>query len=234
MEEPERRQSRPTGLTRRNVLAIGGSVFGLAAAGSAGYAFGHTDETPAPTPPAADIVPFDSEHQAGIATPAQARLVFGAFDVVADRREDLRDLLRTWTDAARLMTAGQPAGPVAGNPVVPPQDTGEAEGLPPARLTVTIGLGPTLFGRDGHDRFGLAERRPAALVPLGTLSGDQLQPRAATATSAYRPAPTTRRSRSTPSATSYGSAAARSSCAGCSSASASTRPRRRTRRRPAT
>jgi deferrochelatase/peroxidase EfeB len=167
-EEPVR----PGGLTRRNLLAVGGGAFGLAAAGSAGYAFGHA-EASSPTAPraASDIVAFEGEHQAGIATPAQARLVFGAFDVVADRRSDLRELLRSWSDAARLMTAGQPVGTVAGDPVVPPQDTGEADGLPPARLTVTIGFGPALF-----KRFGLAARRPAALVPLGPLPGDQLDP----------------------------------------------------------
>ena len=55
-------------------------------------------------------VPFYGAHQAGIATPAQDRLAFGALNVVAGTtRADLRDLLRTWTDAAAAMTAG-PAG----------------------------------------------------------------------------------------------------------------------------
>ncbi|NAZ78355.1 Dyp-type peroxidase, partial [Kineococcus sp. T13] len=54
----------------------------------------------------------------------------------------------------------------------PPQDTGEAHELPAANLTVTLGYGPSLF--DG--RFGLAERRPAALVDLPPLPGEQLDP----------------------------------------------------------
>ena len=44
--------------------------------------------------------PFYGAHQAGIATPAQDRLLFAAFDLI-DRRAatSSRDLLRTWTDA---------------------------------------------------------------------------------------------------------------------------------------
>ena len=48
------------------------------------------------------VVPFYGAHQAGIATPAQDRLHFAAFDVVDGvARADLRELLRTWTDAPR-------------------------------------------------------------------------------------------------------------------------------------
>ncbi|HEU0193390.1 MAG TPA: Dyp-type peroxidase, partial [Gaiellales bacterium] len=54
--------------------------------------------------------------------------------------------------------------------------TGEAVGLGPARLTVTFGLGPTVFRVNGQDRLGLAAREPAALAPLGPLPGDRLQP----------------------------------------------------------
>src|SRR5690606_29577274 len=56
-------------------------------------------------------------------------------------------------------------------------DTGEAHDLPAARLTVTFGFGPDLFrDRDGHDRFGLADHRPAALQPLPALPGVALDP----------------------------------------------------------
>jgi deferrochelatase/peroxidase EfeB len=47
-------------------------------------------------------------------------------------------------------------------------------GLPPARLTITVGLGPGLFGHGGLDRLGLARRRPAALSPLPRFTGDRL------------------------------------------------------------
>jgi deferrochelatase/peroxidase EfeB len=121
-------------------------------------------------------VPFHGEHQAGILTPPPDRLMFAAFDVTISTAAELRDLLRTWSDAAARMTQGQPAGSPAGAPAAPPQDTGEAVGLPPAALTVTFGLGPSVFLQGGSDRFGLASRRPRALAPLGPLPGDQLEP----------------------------------------------------------
>ncbi|MDO8212892.1 iron uptake transporter deferrochelatase/peroxidase subunit [Conexibacter sp. CPCC 206217] len=168
------------GLTRRRLLLGGGGVVGLAAAAAAGYAVGdaQADEGDggASGSGSSAIVPFEGTHQAGIATPAQARLVFGSFDVVSDSADDLRELLRAWTEAARLMTAGRPTGAVAGQPELPPQDTGEALGLGPSSLTITIGVAPSLFERDGEDRFGLRARRPAALKPLGPLPGDQLDP----------------------------------------------------------
>lgn len=120
---------------------------------------------------ASTVVPFDGEHQAGIVTPAQDRLAFAAFDLTTSERTDLADLLATWTDAARRMTAGLPIGDVAGAPLAPPVDTGEAFGLAPARLTITVGFGPTLFDR----RFGLAARRPDALSELPAFPGDALE-----------------------------------------------------------
>jgi deferrochelatase/peroxidase EfeB len=180
---PEQPPARRRGLTRRGVLlAGGGAAVGLAASAGAGFAVGReTDDGAgggggtAGSDAGGDVVAFHGAHQAGVATPAQARLVFAAFDVVSDSRDDLRDLLRTWTDAARKMTAGRPAGTVAGHPQDPPADTGEAEGLPASRLSITVGLGPTIFEQDGKDRFGLRARRPANLHPLPALPGDQLE-----------------------------------------------------------
>jgi deferrochelatase/peroxidase EfeB len=78
------------------------------------------------------------------------------------------------------MTRGLPAGPVGptdGAPLVPPDDTGEAIGLPPGGLTLTFGFGPGMFRDDrGRDRFGLAARQPEALRDLPHFPGDQLDP----------------------------------------------------------
>jgi len=81
--------------------------------------------------------------------------------------------MREWTTAAAEMTAGRMVGTAAGNreQLAPPDDTGEAFGLPPSNLTITFGFGPGLFDRPG---LGLADRRPAELQPLPTLPGDQL------------------------------------------------------------
>jgi len=123
----------------------------------------------------AGVVDFYGAHQAGIATPAQLHLQFASLDLVGDSRAELRQLLRTWSDAAALMSLGKPVGPTSTGSK-PPVDTGEAIGLPASDLTVTFGLGPTLFTRDGRDRLGLADRRPAPLVNLPSFAGDALDP----------------------------------------------------------
>lgn len=128
-----------------------------------------------------DVVhPFRGAHQAGIVTPAQDRLHFAAFDVTTGSRAQLVALLRAWTVAAERLTRGLDAGEVGavdGPDNLPPDDTGEALGLPSGGLTITFGFGPGLF-RDaaGRDRFGLAARRPAALETLPHFPGDDLDP----------------------------------------------------------
>ncbi|WP_405094532.1 iron uptake transporter deferrochelatase/peroxidase subunit [Micromonospora sp. NBC_01412] len=167
---------------RRAITLAGAGVAGVAgvAAGAGALARGGGDRAAADQGAAAGAVPFHGEYQAGITTPAQDRLHFVAFDVVTKDRARLVDLLQEWTAAAARMTAGRDAGvigAVGGVPEAPPDDTGEALGLPPSQLTLTIGFGPTLF-RDaqGKDRFGLAGRRPAALADLPHFAGDALRP----------------------------------------------------------
>ncbi|GII23559.1 iron uptake transporter deferrochelatase/peroxidase subunit [Planosporangium mesophilum] len=167
--------------SRRRMLTVGGAgVAGAVAAGGAGaWARGLMAEEQHGSE-AGGAVAFLGEHQAGITTPAQDRLHFVAFDVTTDKRADLVDLLREWTLAAARLTAGHDAGPVGavnGSPEAPPDDTGEALGLPPSGLTLTVGFGPTLF-RDagGRDRFGIADRKPAALADLPHFRGDALDP----------------------------------------------------------
>jgi deferrochelatase/peroxidase EfeB len=173
----------PPELSRRRLLGWAGvGTAGVLAAGAAGGAIGHATAVGAAAsgsgPDAA--IPFTGRHQAGIVTPAQDRLHFVAFDVTTKSRDDLIAVLKAWTAAARRLTAGRDAGPVGavdGEQFAPPDDTGEAIGLPAAGLTLTIGFGPTLFSTaDGIDRFGLAGRRPAPLVELPAFPGDQIDP----------------------------------------------------------
>ncbi|MCW2804483.1 MAG: putative peroxidase [Propionibacteriaceae bacterium] len=128
-------------------------------------------------PPVPLQYPFYGEHQAGISTPAQDRLHFAAFDVTTSSKAELGALLKNWTSAAARLTQGLPAGvvgPTSGDYDAPPDDTGEAIGLPPAGLTLTFGFGPSLFEAD---RFGLESRRPASLQQLPHFPGDLLDPR---------------------------------------------------------
>jgi len=161
------------GISRRRLLAGGlGALAGGAALGVGATRLGG-DDTPSASagPPST----FTGPHQPGIVTPAQDRLHFAAFDVTTRSRAELADLLRRWTDAGERMMRGESAGaigPTSGPYDAPPDDTGEAIGLPPAGLSITIGFGPSLL--DG--RFGLARRRPAALVRLPHFPADNLDP----------------------------------------------------------
>jgi deferrochelatase/peroxidase EfeB len=169
------------GMSRRGLLGLAGAGVALAGAGAAvGAAVGSGEGSGQDR--AADAgapVEFYGMHQAGIATPAQDRMHFVALDVIDGDRAALVNLLKKWTRAAARMTAGaevSPLGAVGGNPEAPPDDNGEALGLPASQLTLTLGLGGSLFSRDGIDRFGLADARPAALADLPHFQGDQLDP----------------------------------------------------------
>jgi deferrochelatase/peroxidase EfeB len=162
--------------TRRGLLALGGAaVAGTAAAGAlAGCDDGSAKDAAAPAPAK---VPFYGTHQAGIATAAPARLAFATYDLTlsgspADNRAALRELMQTWTAAAAAMTEGKPVPGDSTSLVAPPADTGEAYGASPANLTITFGVGPSLF----DERFGLAARRPAALADLPKLPPENLDP----------------------------------------------------------
>ncbi|MBI5028552.1 MAG: deferrochelatase/peroxidase EfeB [Actinobacteria bacterium] len=167
------------GLSRRGLIGSAAAGGALAIAGAGAMAA--SAPAAAASAPQWSTVPFHGAHQAGITTAAQDRLHFAAFDLLPSAtRDDVVGLLRDWTRAAARMTQGLgagPAGPLSGPYDAPPDDTGEAIGLDPANLTITIGFGPTLF-RDagGADRFGLADRRPEALARLPHFPGDKLDP----------------------------------------------------------
>ncbi len=104
---------------------------------------------------------------------------FCAFDVTTDSREDVVALLKQWTEMAERMTRGEETeegGAVDGNPYAPPSDTGEALGLPASQLTLTIGFGPSFFLKDGKDRFGIADQRPAELKDLPKFPNETMDP----------------------------------------------------------
>ncbi|MEU1601743.1 iron uptake transporter deferrochelatase/peroxidase subunit [Micromonospora matsumotoense] len=168
-------------LSRRRAITLAGvGVAGVAGVAAGAGALTRDGDRAAAYDGAAGAVPFHGEHQAGITTPAQDRLHFVAFDVITKDRDRLVAMLQEWTAAAVRMTGGKDAGvigAVGGMPEAPPDDTGEALGLPPSQLTLTVGFGATLF-RDalGRDRFGIAGRRPAALADLPHFAGDAVRP----------------------------------------------------------
>lgn len=175
------------GISRRRMIGLlgaGAAVGAVVGSGATAGAFAATSE-PSPsrtssTAEAGQALAFFGAHQAGIATPAQDRLHFAAFDLSpAATRRDLVTLLTEWTDAAAQMTGGNDVGTgaVTGAPASPPDDTGEALGLSAARLTLTVGFGTSLFvDASGKDRFGLAAARPVRLADLPAFPGDALDP----------------------------------------------------------
>jgi deferrochelatase/peroxidase EfeB len=164
------------GVSRRTLLA-GLGVLGAAGVAAGGFAGGYataatgSDSGPDTGSAADQIVPFRGAHQAGITTAQQDRMLFATFDVTATDAAELREMLRDWTAAADAMTRGQLV-PGQVDPAAPPPDTGEAEGLRPGNLTLTIGYGPSLFDH----RFGLAARKPAKLAELPALPLESFDP----------------------------------------------------------
>ena len=195
------RSDRQTGATRRGFLT---RAAGLAAAASASLgaqsgarALAKTDSADVAESP--QVEPFWGKNQGGIVTSPQGHTYFVALDLTTSKREEVVALLKAWTKAAARLAAGKSIEPferteIAYNydtsasttvttssdepePItVLLSDTGEAAGLPPARLTVTFGFGAGLFEKDGKDRYGLAKQRPEALIDLPHFAGDELLP----------------------------------------------------------
>jgi deferrochelatase/peroxidase EfeB len=114
-------------LSRRGVLA--GAAASVAAAGVARVAeVSSRGDVAVADATVARTVPFRGDHQAGIATPQQQHVRVAAYDVVPGAA--LVATLDAWTEAAERLTAGLPAA----------HDSGEAVGLGPSRLTVTVGF----------------------------------------------------------------------------------------------
>ena len=77
-----------------------------------------------------------------------------SFDLTLTTAAELRDLLRTWSEAAALLARGELLGPERRSlPQQPPADTGEAEGLPRVR--------PDDHARARADGVREGRRRPA-------------------------------------------------------------------------
>ncbi len=175
-ENDPQRNDGASHITRRRLLgtlgAAGavGAVGGLGAASVAGI---NADAAGASQLSSQSIISFHGKHQAGIANPAPSHAVVAAFDVTAPDRAALQALLESWSLAASRMTRGLPAGPSLTTTRLP-NDPGEAMGLAPSALTITLGVGASLFGTREQDRFGLASKRPGNLINLPAFKGDAL------------------------------------------------------------
>ncbi len=181
---PSRRSMLRGGLLAGAGLAGAGAVAGGLAGGFAGHAIADAAADTAGQPE-----PFGGAHQAGILTDTQRQTVLAAFDLTTDDRGDLVTLLKDWTALAAALAAGEsvtvpiytPPGGGGANAYADAtggsttDDSLEAYGLGPNRLTLTVGFGRSLFVTgDGKDRFGLSGRLPDALVDLPHFTGDEI------------------------------------------------------------
>src|SRR5579884_548584 len=168
---PYVRRDRPSELSRRSFLgvtAVGGAALALASTAPPVRGATRVDGPPR------RIVPFYGPHQAGIATPAPAQLLFATYDLLPGATaDDLRRLLQRWSAAAARLAAGEPSpGDPVPDPAATPRDANAAAGDDPAALTLTFGLGPGVFAPER----GLADRRPGGLAPLPPFRNDALDP----------------------------------------------------------
>lgn len=167
------------GLSRRQFMGLGGLgalTLGLGGVGGFQLARGVGEGIDA------DLMsrsyPFRGEHQQGVLTPAQQQMHTAAFDLTTDDRDEVIQLLTDWTLAAERMTRAEPVGDPSVDTQAPPLDTGEAGGLGAAGLTISFGVGASLFlDEGGADRFGLADRLPVALRDgIPTMAAEKLDP----------------------------------------------------------
>ncbi|MFC3569331.1 iron uptake transporter deferrochelatase/peroxidase subunit [Paracoccus simplex] len=171
----------PRSIFRRNLLkgiGIGGALGALGALplraqdGGPADTIPNVDDAPkAHTETAAQQVPFHGPHQAGITTPRPANGIFAAFDVVVASLEDFERMMRLLTQRAEFLAAG---GLIAArDPKLPPADSGLlGPVISPDNLTITVGLGDSLFER--HD--WLAGLKPARLQRMTQFPNDALDP----------------------------------------------------------
>jgi deferrochelatase/peroxidase EfeB len=165
------------GLSRRRLLGLGAAAGLGAIAGSGGLtgaaARAGTLPDGATDVPAeqAQLSSFEGAHQAAILSEPTSATAFLAFDVIAESKPELRDLLRTITQRMRLLYAG--GLPANLGPASPPDDNGVlGPELPSRQVAFVLGLGSSLF----DERFGLAPLRPAGLTEMTSFPNDHLNP----------------------------------------------------------
>ncbi|WP_405930740.1 iron uptake transporter deferrochelatase/peroxidase subunit [Streptomyces sp. NBC_00827] len=155
-------------MKRVNEVGRRGFLASAAAVAGAGLVAADRGAAEAAVQKAANV-PFHGLHQAGIVTPAQRATAFVSLDTTAENRAELTDLLRTITDRARFLTSG--GSPDELGITAPPADSGTlGTDIPADRLSVTVGVGASLF----DDRYGLAKLAPRKLTAMPSFPDDDL------------------------------------------------------------
>ena len=115
---------------------------------------------------------FHGPHQAGIVNAQPAAVIVAAFDVLATDRADLQRLFRDLTKHIAFLMKGGVLPPE--DPRMPPRDNLIlGPDVFPDNLTITVGLGASLFDQ----RFGLADQKPKHLAAMEQFPNDALEAR---------------------------------------------------------
>lgn len=137
--------------SRRQVLLGFGGASGALALGARPVSAGASDarqvaDAPSGQNKTTERVPFYGRHQAGVVTPRPANGIVAAFDVVMETPDDLEQMFRRLTERSVFLTQGGESPEL--DPKLPPADSGIlGPRIAPDNLTVTVGLGASLFER---------------------------------------------------------------------------------------
>ena len=155
------------GLGKAGGAAVVGGLVGRAAIPEAGA------QTAADASCGDDLlaaIPFHGVHQAGVVTPRPQFATVVAFDVLRTNRGDLQLLFQLLTDRIAFLIRGG-AAPTTDAKFPPPESGLLGATVVPGRLTMTIGLGASLFDQ----RFGLAGMKPRQLRRMPSFPNDALE-----------------------------------------------------------
>lgn len=164
-------------ITRREMLKITGAgvvgaAIGASGLGGAMKVMGYdVFDVVSDNPSSKNKVSFYGKYQSGIVTPVQKHVYFASLNVLVTTTEELKELFQMWTPFIVRLMNGEMIVEASSNPYVPPSDTGEAEGLDANNLTITVGVGPSLF-----KKLNIEHLKPYELEDLPHFPKDQLQP----------------------------------------------------------
>ncbi|RLQ95550.1 iron uptake transporter deferrochelatase/peroxidase subunit [Falsibacillus albus] len=120
-------------------------------------------------------VPFYGAHQAGIIHPQQTYSYTASFNLLTESKSDVIKLFKKWTEMAETFSKGNSYAKGFSNDWLPPKDTGEANDLSAAHLTVTFGFGPGFFQKNGLSRYGIGHLKPKHLKSIPSMPGDDFE-----------------------------------------------------------
>jgi dye decolorizing peroxidase len=151
-----------TGAVGAGGLVVGGAASALAQSSSPASSISPADASaPSRAATGDELLAFYGAHQSGIAAPVQAQAWLTAFDLKpGTTAAQVRSLMQQWTTIAAQAMAGRPLSE---------GDDAMAYGRGPGALTVTVGVGASLL-----TKLGLGHEIPAALTPLPSFLGDDL------------------------------------------------------------